>query len=101
MKKVMLALVLWLSVFSASASTINLPLTCTTQEETKIKLDRLGYNTNLGLEKISIAVVGEVWTTGFLNEESGQAVVFLLFEDGMCTLYTYQTAPVGLYERTN
>jgi hypothetical protein len=101
MKKVMLALVLWLSVFSASASTMNLPLTCTTQEETKIKLDRLGYNTNLGLEKISISVIGEVWTTGFLNEELGQVVVFLLFEDGMCTMYTYKTKPVGLYERTN
>jgi hypothetical protein len=101
MKKEMLALMLWLSVFSVSATTLNLPLTCTTQEETKVKLDRLGYNTNLGIEKISIAVVGEVWTTGFLNEQSGQAVVFLFFEDGMCTLYTYQTEPVVAYERTN
>lgn len=101
MKKLFLGIALWVASVSAMAATLPVPITCTSQEETKRKVDSLGYNKNLGVEKIYLEALGEVWTTKFLNEKTGYGVVFLLFEDGMCMLYAYKTTADKEYERTN
>lgn len=100
MKTLILAVVLCLAGLS-EAATIPVPITCESHEETKRKVDRLGYNKNLGVRQIYLESMGEVWSTDFLNEETGYGVVFLLFEDGMCMLYAYRTTPEKVYERTN
>ena len=101
MRTLILSVVLGLASLSAMAATIPVPITCTSQEATKKELERLGYNKNLGVERIYFETMGEVWATEFFNEQTGYGVIFLIFEDGMCMLYTYKTTPEKVYERTN